>query len=689
MPKKSPSFGASQKMSLQQVTPSSSRNSAIRTALIVATILSVGLGAMTTNCADPDLWGHVQYGREVLRDGTLPMTTTWSFAAEGAQWVNHENIAELMLAWTVEKFGMLGLPVMKLILAIIILGLVLWTARRANCDWLAIGITVLLTATNLQFHWHFRPQILSYVSLAAMLAIWHRAFHCPEASFAAANVSNLRRQMRWLWLLPPLMCFWTNSHGGFAAGVAILIAYHGMIALQLLLAHGRSASRAVLMLSLVSVISVAATLVNPYGLTLWKFMLAALKLPRPEIADWGPLELWTFESVRFWMLLVTTAGGFAFALRQHRRTILTSQFLSQGILTALLFWQGISHCRHLSIVALVCGFFVPLPLHMLISFAAGGLNRRAVNHDESIHRKSGEPSVLLPATLTLILLFNVARLAPLMTDVPVERNEFPISAMQFMHDNDLHGKVVVTFNWAQYAIGCFAAEPDPAKQSRVAVDGRFETCYPREITDIYFDFWIGTDDPAQRYRSPKTGPFDPALALEFASPDLVLLSREQGPSVRAMQKHTDRWALLYQDSMAQLWGRKSIYDDPTSPAYLPQILRKIGNVQQSGAVSWPALPVPHERDIRTTMTGHSAEKPGALPQADLLWPVGPNRTRQTSQQEAAHVEAVLHHRERHLAEVLKLLVTIRRFRCVHAFAVAFASLFVFIASHLGIVHKRR
>ncbi len=595
-------------MTLQKVTPSSIRNSPVYTALIVATILSVGLGAMTTNCADPDLWGHVQYGREVLRDGTLPMTTTWSFAAEGAQWVNHENIAELMLAWTVDTFGMYGLPVMKLILAIIILGLILWTARRANCGWLAIGITVLLAATNLQFHWHFRPQILSYVSLAAMLAIWQRAFHCSNASYAAADLSDLRRKMRWLWLLPPLMCFWTNSHGGFAAGIAILVAYHGMIALQLLLAHGRSASRPVIMLLLVSVASVAATLVNPYGLTLWQFMIAALKLPRPEIADWGPLELWNFESIRFWMLLAATVGGFAFALRQHRRTILTSQFLSQGILTALLLWQGISHCRHLSIVAIVCGFFVPLPLHMLVRFAAGGLNRRAVNYDESIRRKSGQPGVLMPATLTLILFFSIARLTPLMTDVPVERNEFPVSAMQFMHDNDLHGNVVVTFNWAQYAIGCFAAEPDPAKQSRVAVDGRFETCYPREITDIYFDFWIGTDDPKHRYRSPKTGVFDPSLALELRSPDLVLLSREQGPSVREMQQHADHGALLYQDSMAQLWGRKSIYGDQTSPMFMPQALREVGNAQQFGTVSWPALPVAQVRDIRTTMTGHSAVK---------------------------------------------------------------------------------
>ena len=93
-------------------------------------ILIAGLATMTTNCADPDLWGHVQYGREVIRDGVLPRTATWTYAAEGAPCVNHENIAELMLAWTVDRFGPSGLPWMKLTIAAVILSLLMFSARR-------------------------------------------------------------------------------------------------------------------------------------------------------------------------------------------------------------------------------------------------------------------------------------------------------------------------------------------------------------------------------------------------------------------------------------------------------------------------------------------------------------------------------------------------------------------------------
>ena len=570
-----------------------SRPNVARTALIVAAILCIGLSSMTSNCADPDLWGHVQYGREVLRDGILPRTTTWSFAAEGAQWVNHENIAELLLARTVDSFGMLGLPAMKLILAISILGLMIRSARRDECGWLAIGVTVFLVAINLQFHWHFRPQILSYVSLAAMLAIWQRAFHCSSGQYCDAELTQLHRQMQVLWLLPALLCFWTNSHGGFAAGVAMMVAYHGLVSFQLLFAFGRRAATTIALLIAVTVASIAATFLNPYGGTLWKFMLAALKLPRPEIADWGPLELWTFESIRFWMLLIVAVGGFTFALRQHRHKILTSQFLSQSILMLLLLWQGMSHCRHLSIVAIVCGFFMPLPLHKLMNFATAGFQRRAGELAQETANAETRLRGFLPGNLILVAVVVLCslKLVPQLTDVSVDRAEFPVSAMQFMHDHNLHGKVVVTFNWAQYAIGCFAEETDPERQSLVAVDGRFETCYPREITDIYFDFWLGTDDPKQRYRSPQSPVFDPAKALNFCEPDLVLVSRQQGPSVREMQKHTGDWAILYQDSMAQLWGRKSIYDAADSSQYFDPALRYVSDDMQCGDVSWPALPV--------------------------------------------------------------------------------------------------
>ena len=53
--------------------------------------------AFSPNLADADLWGHVQHGRDALQHG-LSTTTTHSYTADGYRWINHENLAELILA---------------------------------------------------------------------------------------------------------------------------------------------------------------------------------------------------------------------------------------------------------------------------------------------------------------------------------------------------------------------------------------------------------------------------------------------------------------------------------------------------------------------------------------------------------------------------------------------------------------
>jgi hypothetical protein len=57
-----------------------------------------------------------------------------------------------------------------------------------------------------------------------------------------------------------------------------------------------------------------------------------------------------------------------------------------------------------------------------------------------------------------------------------------------------------------------------------------------------------------------------------------------------MEEQKQHWVLLYQDSLAQLWGRKERYDDPKSAFYLEPRHRELGDFEQQGFVYWPALP---------------------------------------------------------------------------------------------------
>jgi hypothetical protein len=101
---------------------------------------------------------------------------------------------------------------------------------------------------------------------------------------------------------------------------------------------------------------------------------------------------------------------------------------------------------------------------------------------------------------------------------------------------------------------------------------------------------MGNAAPDLRYRDPASGPFDPTAVLEVGRPDLVFISRRQRPSDEVMESKKDEWVLLYQDGLAQLWGRASRYGDPASEYFVPKADREIGESLQGGFARWPAIP---------------------------------------------------------------------------------------------------
>jgi hypothetical protein len=75
----------------------------------------------------------------------------------------------------------------------------------------------------------------------------------------------------------------------------------------------------------------------------------------------------------------------------------------------------------------------------------------------------------------------------------------------------------------------------------------------------------------------------------------------------------DDFVLLYQDGLAQLWGRRSRYDDPRSPHCLAAAARRISDVLPVGTVTWPAMPV---RGQRVAHQADAAQIPDPIPLED-------------------------------------------------------------------------
>ena len=106
---------------------------------------------------------------------------------------------------------------------------------------------------------------------------------------------------------------------------------------------------------------------------------------------------------------------------------------------------------------------------------------------------------------------------------------------------------------------------------------------------MHFDLLFG--DKTERARSDNSPPIDPTRVLRHGDPELVLIKRRGELSERVMNTQNDHWALLYQDPLCQLWGRRDKYDNSNSPDYVASNRRIIRSDMPSGYVDWPALPI--------------------------------------------------------------------------------------------------
>lgn len=538
--------------------------------------------ALSPSAVDPDLWGHVQYAEDALADGRLHPEATHTFTAEGHRWINHENLAELSVAFVYRALGARGLLLVKCLLGLAVIGLMIHAARRRHVSYPVVCGLMLLVATSLTAFWPVRPQLLSFVIFAVLLALLERAFAGWDRGAGVA--------FRWLLSAPLLFVIWTNSHGGFVAGVAIFAVYMACRGVEAVYRQGRAGWATAIRLNSLAALCILATLVNPYGLELHAWLVDALRNPRPEISEWAaPRPSDPFFTPFVALALVAAASLWGTKKRRDWTQIL--------ILVAACS-QAALHLRHIAFFALLCGFWLPEHVASLVA---------RFKPAESPDRRDQPLSPLMRRTLTggLALTFVLlgARLYQRLHDFPVERDRYPVSAIQFMADNSLHGKLVVSFNWAQYAIAALA--PD----TTVAFDGRFRTCYPQEVVDMHFDFLLG-DAPGRRFRCRRSGPVDPARVLRFNHPDLVLLDRKFEHSERVMESQPG-WTLLYQDEAAQVWGRRAKYGRPESPDYLAESARRISNEPQVGSVIWPALPRP---SVPTNLVGNSPPTDDPTPQ---------------------------------------------------------------------------
>jgi hypothetical protein len=391
-----------------------------RAALRPIALIFMAAGVLFT-AADPDLWGHVRFGLDILDSGrVVTQTDPYSFTAS-RPFVYHEWLGGTVMALAYRQAGPLGLQLLKAALGAALFGLLWAELRRVTFVWRWTGLA-LAAAGLLPLLGTVRPQLWSALGVVIVTRVL------------------LSSSRGILLALPPIFALWANLHGGWIVGGAIM-------AIFTMCSFIRQDSRRWLLL-ITGLVSLIATLATPYGVTLWSFLAETVRSSRRDIAEWQPMWRAGWDSVALW---IATVVLFVFSVRRYGVPLATA-------IVAIV----------LALAAAMVNRISPLFMIVVVSLLARQWPREAASVPFHIQRTIVDGLAVAVAVAVLVVMRAPQPCIAL-------QSTFALDTVAAEALRGRSGRLVTFFDWGEYALWQFG----PALQ--VSIDGRREAIY-REAT---------------------------------------------------------------------------------------------------------------------------------------------------------------------------------------------------------------
>jgi hypothetical protein len=234
--------------------------------VFVALALVVFNGARSTMLDDPGLGWHLRNIDAMVAQGGWLNHDPFSGPRHGQPWLTNQWLGELPL-WLGERWaGLEGIAAVTSLTLAFMLRCLFRMLLRDGLPWPVAVFWTALAALGTSFSWVARPNIftLLFVPITARVCV---LFH-----------EGRMMRARTLWLLP-LFAVWANCHGGFVAGLLMLgvalLVEGGLASAGPASQRQQARSRALHLAALLGG-AVAATLLNPYGVRLYPWVLRLL-----------------------------------------------------------------------------------------------------------------------------------------------------------------------------------------------------------------------------------------------------------------------------------------------------------------------------------------------------------------------------------------------------------------------------
>jgi hypothetical protein len=377
--------------------------------------------------ADPDLWGHVRFGIDLLHQRALTSIDPYSFTQD-LPWVNHEWLSELVMGAAFKAAGPMGLVALKTALVGIVIAII--AAGYAGLPFTAsIPVLLLAIVGTARVTSTLRPQLWTLIGVGLLC----RAF-------------TRRPRRSWAIGIPLLFAAWANLHGGWVVGAGLLAIWTAGELVRPQVSRGLAVA--------IAMLSAAATLVNPYGWRLWLFLASTVRLSR-NVTEWQPLTTTPIVAWIPWAIVV--AGTLYLTMSAARPP------LPRLAMIAMLAYAS-ARVERLAAPMVVAAAVLLAPT-LRERFSGRRLRFEPLTR--------GAAAALAALVLALVAGSGVA-IARAASCIPLTAGDSwapDLEAGRALLDARVQGTMVTSFNWGEYIIWHLGPS------LRVSLDGRRETVY--------------------------------------------------------------------------------------------------------------------------------------------------------------------------------------------------------------------
>jgi len=223
--------------------------------LFVTLLFGLSCGALgRLLLRDASIGWHIRNGQQILLTHAITRTDPFSSTMSGKPWYAWEWLYDAGIAAVHQVLGLNGVVFYTAAIIAATFVLVFHLAMRRGGN---LPVTLFLLVLSLgasAVHFLARPHVVSWL----LTVIWF--------DLLDSGTRHPEQQRRWLWL-PALMLLWVNLHGGFVMGFALLAAYLAGGTVEYFADRERRGQikNSLKRLSTVSLLSLGASFVNPYG----------------------------------------------------------------------------------------------------------------------------------------------------------------------------------------------------------------------------------------------------------------------------------------------------------------------------------------------------------------------------------------------------------------------------------------